>query len=162
MTLRDFQEASKSRPRGAQETPSWAQEAHKSLQVEPKRRPRAPSCTQEGVREGRKTSAIAVQQHCHCQKAKTSIFDDSITLLEVQERSGKAVGEQVGGVGRSGIATGGQIGDHFVCMEAKLELRRPSWSPHRLEQAPSLAQETSKRRPRGSKLGPRSAQEPPS
>ena len=55
-----------------------------------------------GLQDGLRSFDLA---YLNSQKAKTSIFDDPTTLFEGPDRSGRA--------------TGGQVGDHFGCMEAK-------------------------------------------
>ena len=56
----------------------------------------------------------AVQEHFNCKKARTSKFDVPTTLFK--------------GLECSGSAAGGHVGAHFGCLEAKLELRRPSYA----------------------------------
>ena len=58
-----------------------------------------------GLQDGLRSFDLA---YLNSQKAKTSIFNDPTTLFEGPDRSGRA--------------TGGQVGDHFGCMEAKLHL----------------------------------------
>ena len=105
--------------------PRGVQEAPKRLQVQPKRRPRgsklSPRCLEEFQVEPKKASEKARRatkgqsdNTSTAQKAKTLIFDDPTTLFKGLERSGRAAG--------------GQAGAHFGCVEAKLELRRPSWT----------------------------------
>ena len=55
-----------------------------------------------GLQDGLRSFDLA---YLNSQKAKTLIFDDPTTLFEGPDRSRRA--------------TGGQVGDHFGCMEAK-------------------------------------------
>ena len=97
-------------------SPRSVQEAPKTLQVEPKRHPRGSKLSPRGLQElqvepkkaSKKPRRAAKGQSNNtstAQKAKTLIFDDPTTLFEGPDRSGRA--------------TGGQVGDHFGCMEAK-------------------------------------------
>ena len=58
------------------------------LQVETKRRASWP----KGFQEGLKSCQIAVQEHLHCKRARTSNFHDPTTLFKGLERSGRATG----------------------------------------------------------------------
>ena len=104
--------------------------------------PRGVQVDPKGFQEGLKSCQIAVQEHLHCKRARTSNLHDPTALFEGLERSGRAAG--------------GQVRGHFAAWRAKLRLEdglnrqvEPNRSPNRLGQCDQCRLYRTKWRSRG-------------
>ena len=131
-------------PRGAQERPSWLQEAPKRLQVgtkmaksaqvEPKSSPRASKLGGKGFQRALGEQHGGIRRAFEGQNMKTSNFDDPTTLLKGFLCIRRALGKPKWSPSGAWSQLVGLLDSRFGSSEAKLELRRPSWSPNRLGQ----------------------------